>query len=182
MRAPAAMAARMCSGFGGGVAEGDDDAAGREILDQRDRTRNFRGQRHQFHPAMGDVLPAAKFVPVRRPHVLAGMSAAGAVLRRNVRPFQMDAGNGVGEVAVLGTRLIDGRQAVGDGREGFGDERGKELGDAMLAAHGSDMLDGLGRQFGGSEVVPLAAVDLRIEEARGRSNRPGDPKRPRPAA
>ena len=59
-------------------------------LDELERARNLRRERHEHDAAAGRVLPAREVVRTRRPHVCARMRAARAVLWRDVRPFHVD--------------------------------------------------------------------------------------------
>src|SRR5208283_3898472 len=80
------------------VTQGDDDSAAGQLLDEAQRALMLGSQRDQANPAARGILQPAKLVPVGWPNMLPGMSAARPVLRRDVRPFEMNGGNRTGNL------------------------------------------------------------------------------------
>ncbi len=111
-------------------------------------------------PAAGRVLPAIEIVDARRPHVRPWMRAPRTVVRGDVRPFHVDAGDGgVGNAG-------DDACARGKVLEGRGDE-GRERARHAGAAHPLEReADVLGCQVWRVEVYAAKPVDLKVEEAR----------------
>ena len=96
LRAPALTASRICCAGRRGVADRDDDAGRRQLLDERDRPGALRRDRDHADAPAGRVLPAVELVPVRVADVLLRVRAARAVLAGQVRPFEVVAGNAAG--------------------------------------------------------------------------------------
>src|SRR5207245_330198 len=61
-----------------GVAERDAYTCGHEVLDERHRAGNFRGERHQHDAAAGGILPSLEVLDAGRDDVGARMRAARA--------------------------------------------------------------------------------------------------------
>lgn len=66
---------------GGGMGNGRDDLVFDQGFDQGQRTGEFGGEGEEFDAAASGVLPALDEIPVGSLDMLAGMSAAGAVVR-----------------------------------------------------------------------------------------------------
>ena len=111
-------------------------------------------------PAAGRVLPAIEIVDARRPHVRPWMRAARTVVRGDVRPFHVDAGDG---------RVRDARddaRARGKVLERRGDE-GRERARHAGGAHPLEReADVIGCQVWRVEIDAAKPVDLKVEEAR----------------
>ncbi len=83
------------------MTDGDNHAGRRQFFDEGKRTVLFGCQRHQSDVTAGRVLKPAKFIPIRRPHERTGMSAVlWPILRRNIRPFQMETRHCTGNFGV----------------------------------------------------------------------------------
>ena len=109
--APALHRVDDLRGRGRGVADGDTHAGRHEVLDERDGARHFGRERHQPDAAVADVLAALEVVDSGRRDVRAPVSAARAVLGRDVRALHVDPGDG---------RMPRGRQGANAGGEFLG--------------------------------------------------------------
>src|SRR5207253_4863274 len=88
-----------------------------------------------------DVLPAADLIPVRGTNMLARVGPARTVLRGDVRPFQVERGNGPGEVRVRVAGPGQCRKAVCDRFGTAGNDRRAKATRAVGAADVGDAAD-----------------------------------------
>src|SRR5262249_42108943 len=151
----------------GRVAERDDYAGGRQLLDEGQGAVVLRRQSDQANPTSGSVLQAAELVPIGWPDVRLRMSPARAVFGCGIGPFQMDGGDGAGDIRIALARLPDHSHAVSQGLEAVGHERGTETADTVTPADRDDMADGINGKLWRIEAVAIAAVDLQVEQRRG---------------
>lgn len=150
---------------GRGMADGGHDALPGEPLNEGHAPGRFRGHGHQPDGAAGRLLKAAELIAVGRADVLAGVRAARPVLRRNVRPFQVDAGDGRPDLRVA--RGLRRRPQAGlDSPAPAGDDRRQEAGDAggPQAANRAAVILHAGAR--GVEVHAGEAIHLQVDQAR----------------
>ena len=136
------------------------DLARHQVLDQGQHARGLRGDGHEPDAPLGRVLATPEVVDVGPADERAGVGAARAVLRRDVGPLHVDAG----DRRVL--RADDGPRARGERLERRGDERRQEAGDARLLDRGHRLEHPLGRERGVAEVDTREPVHLQVDEPR----------------
>ena len=124
-----------------GVADRDAHARGTRCSMSAQRARHLRRERDEHDAAAGRILPALEVVAARRRHVRARMRAARAVVRRDVRPFHVDPGDGRDP----GMRGDDAR-ARGEVLERRGDERRQAARHAGAAHPLERVADAIGGQ------------------------------------
>ena len=113
-----------------GVADRHDHARGDDAGDERGGLVELGGHGDQANAAAGRLLPGLKLRPAGAPAMRGGMGAARPVLGRKVRPFQVDAGRGSGDVGPGSQAAADRGHAVPHHLEAL---RGKGWADARHA-------------------------------------------------
>ena len=120
-----------------GVAQRDPDAAAGELADELDAAGVLRCDRHQRDAAAGRGLQAVEHGEVGWAYRLEWVSAARAVLRRDERTLEVDAGDRIGDELAGGDRLVDGAQTRAQVVFKTGDYGGQEARDtgSPVGAH-----------------------------------------------
>jgi hypothetical protein len=148
------------------VAEGHDDSGGRAAADEVDAARGLGGDRHRPHAAPRGRLKPLHLRPVRRAHVAGRMSAAEAVVRADVRAFEVVAEDRSLEGGIGGGLRQHGqRLAVGVGR--VRDEGGQITRHAHRPQGPGRREHARDRERAGTgrEAHARVAVDLVVDEA-----------------
>src|SRR5579863_99906 len=125
----------------------------------------MRGESHEPNIAVRRLLPARKFVEVRRPHPACWMSAAWSVFRIDVRTFDVKSGNGAA-VGQFHLRAAQVAQTGEHGVRGSGDDSWKAAGHTGGKHCIESAADFVDWRFRVVEIDAREAVDLKIDEAR----------------
>ncbi len=157
-------------GLGCCMPDRDHNAGRDDLFDKGQGAGHFGSQRQKAHSASGGILERTKLIPVRRAHVPQRMRSARAILGRNIRPFDVDAGQRSVKGGIFRAGVPYRRQAMQQVGTAGRHERWAEGADAMLAAGGDHLANVVGGQTAGIKAVAATAIDLQIEE---RGSQPG---------
>src|SRR5262249_32946860 len=147
--------------------DGHDHAARSELFDEGQRLSGLRCQGHETNASAGRVLESAKLLPVRRPDVGKGVSAARSILSGDVGPFQMECRNRGRDLAIAFTGSSQGGKTVLERSKGGRNQR-RAKGAYTVAPAGFDDMVNVGRSEAfRAEGIAITAIDLKIEECRG---------------
>src|SRR5687768_11421915 len=115
---------------GARMTDGDTDAARRNAGDELRRFVELARHRQDGNPPAGRGLQSLEGVPIGPLAMFLGMSPARTVLRREERPFQMDADDVAPHLFHLLASLVDRSQAMRQTSVALRGERGAIAGDA----------------------------------------------------
>ena len=123
---------------GGGVPDGDLHAAPRQLLDDWNGAGEFRRECDHLHLASSAVLKSSKIVPVGIAATVFRMGAAGTVLRRKPRSFEMESEHRRRDLRKL-REFRQSREGCFHSVERTGDKRRQKVGDAFRPEPSGDI-------------------------------------------